>query len=362
MNRLDIIDPSYKMSNSHISHLEDLLEIDVGLGIIAALSSIHNHNNQTNYENLNLSEMIIDMRTNMALVESFCSVHKHSQSQTLENNLKPCTLLADKIRWYNVKPKNNNSRKYLNGIFDYLIEKNFYSKFKNLRKDECSVEKLDIQKNCFRVFENMQNKLLSQNKINRHTLNLSANPTNNKINLLRMRLGLTCELYQELSTFNNKKNLVLVDSFDSLLMKNTIVSTIFPYVGTLKGFPNQTIVYLISYCITPKKQSLENLSPVIDEIFLELWKNNHIIKNILGECINLSKIDGGEECAYTTKLLAQKDDNAVCVVHFLTFKKEIKKIRNAKFPLAQLRKYLLRNNVNVYLKHQDFVKFTLDEG
>ena len=344
-----------------IRPIDKLGVMDTEFGLMPALAAILRHNEKEFSTSFDISEFVTKMRQLMALEECFCSLNYEKSEQELNNITKPDYLLFDKRVINNKLPA-----KFLEKIFLPLINttKHLLS-YNYLHAGRYLVKKnRDFINNKPYVVKEIEDSFYLRNKISSETLNWKNSPIDNPDSFID-RVELTCELFDELQRQNtvqfaslNFPNLEPSRSFDELWT--------LPLIGTIRNFPNQTVLYVMTYFQSHDRDiKLEQVNVQLDHVFPKIIQHHSKIKEIINKCAKMCRPMGGHEC-YITKMLARPfNSTGLCVVFFITFLKDIKMQKQERFPLKQLSDHARKNlKWEVYMKHLSYKKFPIreDEG
>ena len=335
--------------------LDKLGIMDAAFGLIPALAAILKHNDQETIRSFDISEFVTRMRQFMILEECFCSLNHDKLDQELANVTKADFLIFDNRVENNKLPGN-----FLEKIFSPLIKNNKYLFSYNYK----AVGHYLIKKNPLFVTEHpyivkdIGDIFYLQNKIKTGTLRWENSPIVNPDSFIN-RVELTCELFDELK----KQNIV---QFASSKLSNPELAKFYdelltlPLIGTLREFPNQTVLYVMIYYQTHGEVELEKVNIQLDHLFPKIIQHHPKIRKIVSQCATFCKPSGGHDC-YITKLLARPyDSTSICAVFFMTFLKDIKKSKQEKLPLKQLAEYVRTTlRWEVYMKHLSYKKLPM---
>jgi hypothetical protein len=291
----------------------------------------------------------------MVLEELFCGKHCDKAEQELMNITKPDQLLFSSRVENNKLPNDFVSR-----IFQPLV-----NQFRYLTDFEYTKNgKYNVKKNPQHVHSNpiMPKEIIESlsitNKIKRNTLHYTYSPIENP-ELLINKIELTCELYDEL-----KKNTAIshlksrFENIESIRLIDELLS--FPLVGSIRLFPDQTVLYLLSYYGLRRHEELEALNIQLDHVLPNILKSNTEFRKIVQESAKLCRPNGGYDCYITKMLCRPHGSTGVCVVYFISFLKDIKTAKQDKLPLKILADYVQKElQWEVYLKHLSYKKITL---
>ena len=345
------------MSNN-LSSLNELGRIDVGFGLLPTMAAIKKEfHSKSPFSNLN--EFIIQLRQFMALEDAFCGSEFDKSDSQLCNLTKPDFLLFEKATIGKNLPKD-----FIQRIFVPLSPK-YFSKYEPLEKGK-RCHKVTKNQNKYdgnkpQLVDYLLDKLNLPNKKFEDPYIMHNKPIHNPENFIK-RVHTT----NNLSILIEQEKIAdyIKKSVDKKFKENISdffqCQYIFPLVGTLRDFPEQTILYFMSYYKTTKQYELSTINTQLNNFIPSSLHNNENIMSILRQCAQSCK-PNSHQC-FVTKLLArQNQSKGLCVIYFVTFSKEIKKSKKDNFPIKQLYEYI--NNKlkdwKVYMSRIDYYIFPI---
>ena len=327
--------------------IEFLLKIDF-LGIISNLVAIKKQVLDDNHE-LNFRDHLIETRKMQAQFESFlCS---NDKEVILVHNRTPWNTLHDGIE------DRMLGSNYIKKIFEFTTEEEedddkntqYFASHEYLGRGIYKIRKHEpIQQRKDKIRMDAINSIVKPSEIHQYSLNICSNHTQTSSNLLQQRLGLSCELCNVL---NDKKFLenILRETpplLQAYFHENQILSIV-PYVGKMnetilksKKTMNETnkqltlqlskgkgkindfsVIYFICHFRSEQHKSLENLSPEVDTLLMNILTNNEEIKRILKICSRIDDTKSFDNSVYLNKLLVRNNTKPddVGIIFFVTF-------------------------------------------
>ena len=327
--------------------IDNLGVLDSYFGLMASVSAIREYTQDPNQRKFDVHKFLIKLRQNMALQEAFCGKCHQGDQSTLYSFTKPDFLLFEKEIVY------EHLDHFIPDIFNNI--KDELPKHTHTADGRYHV----VTKNTSHVqqFPHLHKSITSLIDTNQDFLD-DLSPTRDgaisNSHEFKKRVEITNKLTSRLNTIDIKEYIKKrKPRLDKKILDSYSCIHNIPLVGTLRKYPDQTVLYVMSYYTKhDKTEDLSSINIYLDKILPFILKHNPEINECIKQCINMSNV-GKKECIITKMLARRYDSSGVCVIFFVTFLNAIRRGKQKKLPLKNLydyfRKYL-NDEWEVYMR------------
>ena len=317
--------------NTHITPLDELGIVDSYFGLMSAVSAIREQTKDPNQPIFDVHEFLIKLRQNMILHEAFCGEEHQLKNSKLHSLTKPDFLLFEKGIEHSLLP--GFIKDIFSGIADkipdhtptsgghYNVSKNPTNTKHTPYLDESIVSMIKNQ-----IF-------LDSISINRFSA--ITNPHN-----FKNRIEITNKFSNRFNEFNIKEYVSKrKPRLDKAMLESYVCHYNIPLVGTLRAYPNQTVLYVMSYFKKyDKKESLANISNYMDKLLPYVLEYHPKIQECIADCVQLCN-NNRKEVVITKMLVRRNGSFGICVIFFVSFLNDISRKKQRLLPIRELYDY-----------------------
>ncbi|MDH3852848.1 MAG: hypothetical protein OES23_00180 [Nitrosopumilus sp.] len=319
--------------SSNIKPIDELGIVDSYFGLMSAVSAIREHTQDPNKPVFDVHEFLIRMRQNMVLHESFCGECYQDKESKLCSLTKPDFLLFEKgidhsnLKEFNFDVFRNIRNKVCNHKPDHIITKN-QSFLEILHEQNLILPYLD--ESIKTMIDASNRKFLDDITLNR----FSAIPNPHRF---KKQVEITNKFSNEFNEFSIKDYVSKrKPRLDKAMLESYVCHYTIPLVGTLRAYPDQTVLYVMShYKKYGKKENLANISNYMDKLLPYVLEYHPKMRECITDCVHLC--DNKRKEVVITKMLARRKSSlGICIIFFVSFLKDIVRGRQRLLPIRNL--------------------------